>query len=75
MIGVNLSHYVKKMIEHSPFSISSLEIFLVSDQPTTCPKCGVRTEILKGFYTSETEEQINICLSPNCRFVFLLVES
>jgi len=55
--------------------ISSLEIFLVSDQPTTCPRYGVRTEILKDFYNSETEEQINICLASNCRFVFLTVEN
>ncbi len=63
------------MNEHSLFNQSALELFLISDQPTTCPKCGVRTEMLQGYYTSEIEEQINICLAPNCRFVFLLVES
>ncbi len=48
--------------------MEELEVFLSSDQPTTCPKCGRRTEIV-----SEVENtQLHKCPSPNCSFKFIL---
>ncbi len=48
--------------------MEELEIFLSSDQPTTCPKCGNRTEIISD---SETSQQ-HRCLSETCSFEFIL---
>jgi hypothetical protein len=45
-----------------------LEIFLASDQPTTCPKCGTRTEIINDLETSQLHE----CASKECSFRFIL---
>lgn len=63
------------MSKHSFLITSNLEIFLISDQPTTCPKCGVRTELLISTYNTELEGQINVCLSSMCRFLFLTTEN
>ncbi len=48
--------------------MEDLEIFLSSDQPTTCPKCGNRTDIKKDIYTSQQHK----CLSQECNFQFIL---
>lgn len=48
--------------------MNDLDVFLVSDQPTTCPICGARTEILYGFKKS----QIHLCLDRRCRYKFLV---
>lgn len=48
--------------------MKDLEIFLSSDQPATCPKCGNRTEIV-----NETDfSQQHTCLSIECNFQFIL---
>lgn len=48
--------------------MEELEVFLSSDQLTTCPICGLRTEIV-----SESENnQLHKCLSQNCNFKFIL---
>jgi hypothetical protein len=48
--------------------MEELEIFLSSDQPTTCPKCGNRTEIIGDL----TIVQDPRCLSKDCGFKFIL---
>lgn len=48
--------------------MKELEIFLSSDQPTTCPKCGNRTEIIKDLVVSQHHK----CLSEKCHFEFML---
>lgn len=48
--------------------MEDLEIFLSSDQPTTCPKCGNRTEIVSDFNASQQHR----CLSEECNFQFIL---
>ena len=45
-----------------------LEVFLSSDQPTTCPHCGNRTEIVNVFDVSQYHQ----CLSEICCFQFIL---
>ena len=48
------------------------EVYIYSDQPTTCPVCGVRTEILSDLSHTTEETQIHKCLSNNCNFEFVL---
>lgn len=44
------------------------DIFLGNDQPTTCPKCGVRTEIL----SDRLLMQQHLCLNETCTYEFIL---
>lgn len=47
--------------------------FSVSDQPTTCPKCGARTEFYDDTSPISNEfVQIHTCLSPSCKFKFVV---
>jgi hypothetical protein len=48
---------------------STIDVF--SDQPTTCYKCGARTEIVfEESYTKE-KTQIHRCANPLCKFEFV----
>ena len=47
------------------------EITLYNDQPTTCPRCGGRTEILLDFSHTSKETQIHKCLSLSCTNEFI----
>ncbi len=46
-------------------------IFLRNDQPTTCPKCGCRTDIVFDFPETPTQIQIHQCLDNSCKTVFV----
>ncbi len=43
------------------------DIYLMTDQPPTCPKCGSRVEIIEG---AETSTQVVRC--PNCAYLYRL---
>ncbi len=45
------------------------EIFLYNDQPTTCPKCASRTEIIFDLSHSKDHTQVHQCHKCNCEFV------
>lgn len=44
------------------------DIFLMGDQPTTCPICGTRTEICN----ESNLLQLHLCLNDKCYFKFLV---
>ena len=50
------------------------DIYLFTDQPTTCPKCGNRTEILIDFYDHLYKTQLYECMTINYGFQFLIEE-
>lgn len=50
----------------------ALEIFVYSDQPTTCVKCGMRTEIVFDSPFSSGKTQIHRCPSVDCGFEFVM---
>ena len=50
----------------------NLEIFIYSEQPTTCPNCGTRTEITLEFLESPEQTQYHKCLSKDCNFEFIM---
>jgi DNA-directed RNA polymerase subunit RPC12/RpoP len=54
--------------------INNSEVYLFSDQPTTCPKCGNRTEITWDLFETPKKPQHYICLSPKCGFEFVMQE-
>ncbi len=49
-------------------------LYLITDQPTTCPTCGTRTDIISNFYHTNLRLFVNECLNINCKHVFLEVE-
>jgi len=47
------------------------EVYIYSDQPVTCPKCGARTEITLDLFSTPEQTQHHTCLSVKCRFMFV----
>lgn len=50
------------------FSISPLEIFLMNDQPFTCPHCGSRCLEISNFCHTNAKLIIEQCLNVKCSF-------
>ncbi len=50
-----------------------MDIYLYSDQPTTCPKCGSRTEILFESL-NEQNTQLHLCHNIDCQHIFYIEE-
>jgi sarcosine oxidase delta subunit len=48
-----------------------IEIYIRTDQPTTCPYCGARTELLFEIEDRQSQTQIHKCLSFKCSFLFI----
>lgn len=46
-----------------------LEIFLMNDQPFTCPQCGSRCSALGNFYHTNAKLLIEQCLKKECGFI------
>ena len=47
--------------------VKTMETYLMTDQPPTCPQCGRRVRIIEG---AETQRQI--CECPACHFIYAL---
>jgi len=47
-----------------------VEIFFMIDQPSTCPYCGARCEVLGDFYHTKEKRLVMKCLDGNCAFIF-----
>lgn len=52
--------------------IDYFDVFRYTDQPTTCPKCGNRTEITFELPKSIENTQHHKCLSLKCQFEFVI---
>jgi hypothetical protein len=46
------------------------QVYIFSDQPTTCPQCGIRTEISLDLFETPEQTQHLICPSDKCGFEF-----
>ncbi len=46
-----------------------LEIYLMNDQPFTCPHCGSRCEEIASFYHTKLKSGIQVCLNNKCKYV------
>ncbi len=51
-----------------------IDIYISGDQPTTCPKCGTRTEIIFELPNSVEKTQLHKCLTIKCSFIFIVEE-
>lgn len=50
------------------------DMFMMGHQPTTCPHCGMRTEIILDMSHTLSKTQIHLCPDEECQFEFVLVE-
>ena len=48
---------------------NELQIFLMNDQPFTCPKCGARCLGIADFHHTNAKLFINECLDKSCGFI------
>ncbi len=48
------------------------EVYIYSDQPTTCPKCGSRSEILLDFSHTKNKTEVHFCTDKNCKYKFVM---
>jgi hypothetical protein len=46
---------------------TDLEVYLMNDQPTTCPQCGART----SFDEIDNATQNHHCLNTKCNYEFV----
>lgn len=54
------------------YPYKNLEKFLFDDQPTTCPVCGNRTDIISESYKEGVFSEIHVCLTKKCQFQFIM---
>jgi predicted RNA-binding Zn-ribbon protein involved in translation (DUF1610 family) len=52
--------------------INYSEVYVFTDQTTTCPKCGSRTEITLDLIETQEQTQHHKCLAANCGFEFVM---
>lgn len=48
------------------------DVFIYSDQPTTCPKCQWRSEIIMDMAHTNKGTEIHLCINPACHFEFIM---
>ena len=47
------------------------ELFWMTDQPVTCPRCGARAEIIIEFEMDNLLSQLCKCPNLDCQFIFI----
>jgi len=61
------------MVEDANILVLHMEIYLLNDQPTTCPYCGARTDFM-CFFSYKCKMANSLVLNSDCGFVFMGVE-
>jgi hypothetical protein len=46
------------------------EVYVFSDQPTICPNCSSRTELMLDLSHTKDKTEIHKCLNIICKFEF-----
>ena len=52
--------------------INYFDVFIYSDQPTTCPLCSAATEIILDLSHTKHQTQIHKCYNKSCNFEFII---
>ena len=52
--------------------ITFSEAFIYSSHPTTCPKCGLRSEIILDLSHTKDQTQIHKCHNKKCEYEFVM---
>ena len=48
------------------------EVYIYSDQPTTCPICSSRTEVILDLSHTKDQTQVHRCLDSECKEEFVM---
>jgi hypothetical protein len=48
-----------------------MDVFIMTDQPVTCPRGGARAEIIREFKVDNLSAQLCKCMNNDCRFSFI----
>jgi hypothetical protein len=48
-----------------------MDIFIMTDQPFTCPLCGARAEIIREFKVDDLSAQLCKCADKDCQYLFI----
>jgi len=48
------------------------EVLIINDQPMTCPKCGMRTDIVLDLSHTTNQVQIHKCFNEECDYQFVV---
>ena len=67
----NYVNIIPQIIMES-LKIDYSDIYIYSDQPTTCPKCSSSTEIVFDLSHTNNMTQIHFCHYYNCKFQFIM---
>lgn len=51
------------------YYFKTLAVFLMNDQPFTCPYCGSRCQEIASFHHTKLKAGIQECLNDNCKFI------
>lgn len=49
------------------------QVYTYSDQPTTCPICGSRSEVTVDFSHTKDKTEVHQCPSASCKYEFVMV--
>jgi hypothetical protein len=52
-----------------------MDIFIMTDQPVTCPLCGARAEIIREFKEGNLSSQLCKCPNADCQYSFIEQEN
>jgi hypothetical protein len=50
------------------------EVFIMGDQPVTCPNCGNRTHFLREMQMQNEQLQLHECMTDKCKKMVVVVE-
>ncbi|MCC6186246.1 MAG: hypothetical protein IT256_03750 [Chitinophagaceae bacterium] len=48
------------------------EAYIYSDQPTTCPLCGTRSQVILNLSHTKDKTEVHKCLQSNCGYEFVM---
>lgn len=48
------------------------EVYIYSDQPTTCPKCGAISDIVLNLTHTKDKTEVHQCKDKNCNYEFVM---
>jgi hypothetical protein len=48
-----------------------MKIFIMTEQPVTCPLCGARAEIIREFKEGDSSGQLCKCPETDCQYLFI----
>lgn len=52
--------------------INCADVYIYSDQPTTCPLCGSCTDIMMDLGHTNSQTQIHKCFNEKCKYEFIM---